>query len=100
MLIHAGIMQGEMQRAPTRHLTQTDDACFHFAETRGVVEFTVGLGDPVKKGDVLAKIWELRRIGHAPMKITAKMDGLLVVCHSPGLIQLCDCLAVLAQEET
>lgn len=100
VLIHAGILQGEMELAPTQHLSQTDTDCFHFAETRGVVEFTVGLGDPIKKGDVLAKIWELRRIGHAPMEIRAKMDGLLAVRHTLGLVQLGDCLAVLAQEET
>ncbi len=100
VLIHAGIMQGEMQRAPTRHLSQTDPDCFHFAKTRGVVEFTLNLGDPVKKGDVLAKIWELRRIGRAPKEICAKMDGLLAVRHAPGLVQLGDCLAVLAQEKT
>ena len=98
VLIHAGILKGEMTIAPTRHLSQADDDCFHFSETCGIVEFTIKLGDPVKKGDVLAKIWELRRIGHPPMEIRAKMDGLLAVRHTLGLVQLGDCLAVLAQE--
>jgi len=100
LLIHAGIMSGELEVAPTRHLSQTDSDCFHFAETRGVVEFTISLGDPIKKGAVLAKIWELRRTGHPPQEIRAKMDGLLAVRHTLGLVQLGDCLAVLAQENT
>ena len=98
VLIHAGILRGKMVVSETRHLSQTDDDCFHFAETRGVVEFTIKLGDPVKKGDVIAKIWELRRTGYAPLEIHAKLDGLLAVRHTHGLIQLGDCLAVLAQE--
>lgn len=99
VLIHSGIIQGKLEVAPTRHLSQTDNDCFHFAEIRGVVEFTIGLGDPIKKGDVLAKIWELRRIGCLPMVVRSKMDGLLAVRHTLGLVQLGDCLAVLAQEE-
>ncbi len=100
LLIHAGIMHGELEIAPSRHLSQTDADCFHFAQTCGVIEYTVGLGDPIKKGDVLAKIWEINRIGRAPMEIHAKIDGLLAVRHAPGLVQLGDCLAVLAQENT
>ncbi|PCJ10622.1 MAG: N-alpha-acetyl diaminobutyric acid deacetylase DoeB [Rhodobacteraceae bacterium] len=100
LLIHAGIMLGEMQSAPTRHLSQTDDACFHFSPTEGMVEFTLSLGDPVEQGQLLARVWPTQQTGQPPLEIHAQMGGLLAVRHVPGLIQLGDCLAVLAQENT
>ena len=99
LLIHAGILKGEMELGQTRHLSQTDDNCFHFSLFNGMIEFTKALGDQVNKNDLLARIWETHRTGQPPEEIHAKMDGLLTVRHSPGLIQIGDCLAVLAQEE-
>ncbi len=99
LLIHAGIMAGALELSPTRHLTQDDDACFHFSPISGMIEFTKSLGDPIAKGDLIARIWDTTRTGIAPVEIHSKMDGLLAVRHTYGLIQLGDCLAVLAQEE-
>lgn len=99
LLIHAGILQGEMITAPTRHLHQRNDGCFHFSPTGGLVEFTANLGSRVAKGDVLARIWDSSRTGVPPLDVHANLDGLLAVRHVPGLIQLGDCLAVLAQED-
>ena len=98
LLIHAGILKGEIELSKTRHLTQTDDACFHFSETEGMVEFAVSLGEPVTKGQLLARVWPAQHTGLPPLEIHAQMDGLLAVRHVPGLIQMGDCLAVLAQE--
>jgi len=98
LLIHAGIMQGEMELAPSQILIQDDDNCFHFSPIGGMIEFTKSLGDPVKKDDVLARIWDTTRTGVEPLEIHSKMDGLLAVRHTFGLIQSGDCLAVLAQE--
>ncbi|WIY24132.1 N(2)-acetyl-L-2,4-diaminobutanoate deacetylase DoeB [Parasedimentitalea psychrophila] len=99
LLIHAGIMQGEMQLSPSRHLVQDDDNCFHFSPIGGMIEYTTNLGGPVAKGDVLARIWDTTRTGVPPLDIYSKMDGLLAVRHTYGLIQPGDCLAVLAQED-
>ena len=98
MLIHAGILQGQPELAPTRILTQPDDACFHFATDGGLIEFLADLGDTVRHGDVLAQVWNTRHAGRAPAPITAQMDGILTARHHPGLIQAGDCLAVLAVE--
>ncbi len=100
LLIHAGIMQGKPEIGPTRHLVQEDEGCFHFAPLGGMVEFNGFLGDPVKKGDLLARIWDSTRTGVPPLEIHSKMNGLLAVRHNYGLIQQGDCLAVLAQEVT
>lgn len=98
LLIHAGIMQGNLNIAPTRHLVQDDDDCFHFSPLSGMIEFVKTLGDPVAKGDLLARIWDSTRTGVAPVEIHSKLDGILAVRHTYGLIQHGDCLAVLAQE--
>jgi N2-acetyl-L-2,4-diaminobutanoate deacetylase len=98
VLIHANILRGELSRGPTRHLSQSDEACFHFSPGRGLVEYCVSLGAPVHKGDLLARIWATEQIGQPPLDITAKTDGLLTTRHAKGLIQPGDCLAVLAQE--
>lgn len=100
LLIHAGILDAQPEHAPTRFLTQPDDACFHFAETEGLVEFIPNLGDTVRQGDVVARIWDHRRVGVAPAEVMAQRDGLLVARHHPGLIGMGDCLAVLAVETT
>ena len=99
LLIHSGILQGEVELTPSQHLIQDDDNCFHFSPIGGMVEYNKSLGDPVKKDDVLARIWDTIRTGVEPLEIHSKMDGLLVVRHTYGLIQSGDCLAVLAQEE-
>lgn len=98
LLIHGGILAGEMETAGTRQLAQPGDDCFHFAEDPGLIEFAESLGDSVKEGDILARIWETGHLGREPRQIRSKMDGLLTARHYPGLIQPGDCLAVLAVE--
>ena len=100
LLIHAGILEGEPEFAPTRLLSQTEDNCFHFSPAAGMIEYTKTLGDSVTQGELLARIWDTQHVGEAPLEIHAKLDGLLATRHTFGLIQIGDCLAVLAQEIT
>lgn len=97
LLIHAGIMRGALDLAPSQTLIQDTTACFHFSPLAGMVEFHKNLGDPVNKGTLLARIWDIKRTGLAPVEIRANIEGLLAVRHTYGLIQHGDCLAVLAQ---
>ncbi|NDW44220.1 N(2)-acetyl-L-2,4-diaminobutanoate deacetylase DoeB [Ruegeria sp. PrR005] len=99
LLIHAGIMQGEPEHTPTRHLSQPDDACFHFSTEGGLVEYLVALGEVVRPGDPIARIWQTGQTGSAPRSVTAQRDGILMARHHPGLCQAGDCLAVLAVED-
>ena len=99
LLIHAEILQGEMELAASQYLVQNDDDCFHFSPLGGMVEYIRTLGDAVQKGDVLARIWDVSSTGVLPIEIHSKMDGLLAVRHTYGLIKPGDCLAVLAQYE-
>lgn len=98
LLIHVGILDGMPERAPTRILTQPDDACFHFSPEPGLIEFTRDLGQTVHEGEVLAQIWQTGHSGRAPIAVPAQMDGLLTARHHPGLAAAGDCLAVLAVE--
>ena len=100
LLIHAGIIEGEPEISPTVHLTQPDDACFHFSPVGGLIDFKVALGQTVDKGDTLAEVWDIGTTGRPPLCVTAQRPGLLTARHHPGLIRQGDCLAVLAVETT
>lgn len=100
LLIHAGILDGTPDLAPTRLLTQPDDACFHFSPEAGLIEFTRTLGQDIREGEVLAQIWDKHHTGRPPYQIAAQRDGLFVARHHPGLVQRGDCLAVLAVDMT
>jgi len=96
LLIHEGILEGAPAATESIHLAQPDDDCYHAVNTAGLVEFAVSLGDTVRKGDVLARVWSLEATDSPPVEIYAKMDGLVITRHHPGLIKSGDCLAVLA----
>jgi N-alpha-acetyl-L-2,4-diaminobutyrate deacetylase len=95
-LIHAGILDGEMDIAPSVDLDMPDGDCFVFAEHDGLIEPTVDLGELVKKGDVVARIWPLDRTGVEPFAYKAGRDGLLTSRHFPSLVKVGDCVAVVA----
>lgn len=95
VLIHAGILQGEMQVDPTTRLRMPDGDCFVFSENDGLFEPMFDLGEPVNKGDVVARIWPLDRTGVDPVDLEAKLSGILISRHFPGLIKSGDCAAVI-----
>lgn len=99
VLIHANIMRGTLELGATRHLSQTDGGCYHFSPAHGLVEFAKTLGEPVAAGDLLARIWAIETAGEPPLDLRAKTHGILTTRHAKGLIQLGDCLAVLAQDQ-
>jgi N-alpha-acetyl-L-2,4-diaminobutyrate deacetylase len=96
VLIHAGILRGDPAFEPTIRLDMPSAECFTFSEHDGLVEPHVDLGQAVRKGDLLARIWTIDRTGRPAAEYRAKMDGILVARHFPGRITLGDCLAVLA----
>lgn len=100
LMKHLGILEGEPLITPSRQLDMPSDDCFTFADTAGLLELTVDLGERIAKGDVIARIWPLERTGHHPAEYQAKMNGLLIARHFKGLTQPGDCLAVLAVEST
>ncbi|MBQ4823559.1 N(2)-acetyl-L-2,4-diaminobutanoate deacetylase DoeB [Leisingera sp. HS039] len=94
VLIHFGILQGEMQLEETVNLTMPDDDCFLFSEGDGLYEMMADLGETVAKGDLLARVWPLDRTGQRPVEYRARRAGLVISRHFPGLIKSGDCVAV------
>jgi N2-acetyl-L-2,4-diaminobutanoate deacetylase len=99
VLIHSGIMKGEIEKRPSIMLDMPGGDCFTFSEHDGLFEICADLGTEVKEGDLLAKIWPADRTGVAPVEYKAKMDGLLTARHIPGLIKTGDCMLVIAVKE-
>jgi len=99
VLIHAEVLAGEMEREPSQQLDMPSMDCFTFADTGGMLEMGVDLGEPVREGDLLARLWPMDRTGVAPREYHARMDGVLIGRHFPGVAQTGDCLCVLGQIE-
>lgn len=95
VLIHAGILNGEMQIDPTTHLEMPDGDCFVFSENEGLYEPMVDLGAEVRDGDVVARVWPVDRTGVDPTEYRSKVSGMLISRHFPGLIKMGDCAAVI-----
>ncbi|WP_306145489.1 N(2)-acetyl-L-2,4-diaminobutanoate deacetylase DoeB [Roseibium sp. MMSF_3412] len=96
LLLHAGILSGEVQLDESISLDMPDGDCFVFSENEGMIEPLVDLGEAVSKGDVVARVWTIGRTGVAPAEYRAGRSGILMARHFPGLIKSGDCLAVVA----
>jgi N2-acetyl-L-2,4-diaminobutanoate deacetylase len=66
VLRHVGIVDGAVEKRPTRWLDMPTGDCFAFAEDDGMIEAMVDLGEPVKEGAVVARIYSTGRTGQAP----------------------------------
>jgi N-alpha-acetyl-L-2,4-diaminobutyrate deacetylase len=96
LLIHTGILKGAPERAPSVMLDVPSGDCFTFSEQDGLIEPCIDLGQPVRKGDVVARIWPADRTGVAPAEYRAARNGLLAGRHFPGQVKTGDCVAVTA----
>jgi N-alpha-acetyl-L-2,4-diaminobutyrate deacetylase len=98
VLVHAGILAGEVEAVESRMLDTTGEGCFHLSEESAMLEPLVDLGETVRVGDPLARLWPHGRTDARPHVVEARAAGLLAARHFPGLIQAGDCLAVVAAE--
>ncbi|NIZ14739.1 N(2)-acetyl-L-2,4-diaminobutanoate deacetylase DoeB [Phaeobacter sp. HF9A] len=99
VLIHFGILSGEMQIEPSVTIGMPDGDCFLFAGGEGLLEIMVDRGGPVAEGDVIARVWAPDRSGQPPVDYRARRSGLLISRHFPGLIKSGDCVAVIGVVE-
>jgi N2-acetyl-L-2,4-diaminobutanoate deacetylase len=97
LLIHAGILKGEPEQGSSIMLDMPSGDCFTFSDRNGLIEPCIDLGQPVRKGDVIARIWPSDRTGAEAAQYRAAMDGMLAGRHFPGLVKTGDCIAVTAQ---
>lgn len=96
LLIHAGILTGTAEIAPSQNLDMPDDRCFTFAQDAGLIEYLVELGDDIEAEQPIARIWPADRTGVAPVTIPASRSGIFTARHVPGLIQLGDFISLIA----
>lgn len=96
VLKHVGIMKGELEVAPTTMLDMPDGDCFVFCEDDGLFEPMMDLGDQVKAGDIIARVWPADRTGTPPVDYRVTRSGIIASRHFPGLIKSGDCLSVVA----
>ena len=97
VLIHQGILSGKLENTTSVRLDMPDGDCFITCEHNGLVEPCIGLGDVVRKGDVVARVHDLTRTGAPAADYRTRRDGLLAGRHFPGRIAMGDCLGVVAE---
>ena len=95
LLIHAGILEGEIELQPTVRLAMPGDDSYVISSSEGVIEMCRDLGDEVEADQPVARIYPADRTGAEPEVHRARISGLLVARHFPGLIKTGDCLAVI-----
>jgi N-alpha-acetyl-L-2,4-diaminobutyrate deacetylase len=96
LLIHAGILEGEMEMEPTVRLAMPGEEAYVISASEGVIEMCRDLGEEVEADQPVARVYPPDRTGAEPVVYRARMRGLLVGRHFPGLIKTGDCLAVIA----
>ena len=97
-LRHAGILSGDVVPGDSHLLDMTGDGCFITATTRGLLEPCVDLGVAVAKGDAIACVWAIEQPGSEPHVYRALTDGILAARHFPSLVEIGDCVAVIAKQ--
>jgi N2-acetyl-L-2,4-diaminobutanoate deacetylase len=98
VLIHAGVLDGEPESDPTINIDMPDSRCFVTCETAGLFEPCVDLGERVVAGQVLGRIHNVERSGAAPVEYQSPVGGIFAARHFPGLIDMGDVMAVIANE--
>jgi N2-acetyl-L-2,4-diaminobutanoate deacetylase len=96
LLIHAGILEGEMEMEPTVQLAMPGEEAYVISASEGVIEMCRDLGEEVEADQPVARVYPPDRTGAEPVVYRARISGLLVGRHFPGLIKTGDCLAVIA----
>ena len=96
-LIHAGILEGDVAPSRTLRLDMPDGRCYVTSRSSGLIAYCVGLGQEVSEGDVVARVYDLERTGSAPVAYHALRGGILVGRHFPGVVQMGDVVAVVAE---
>lgn len=96
VLIHAGILKGELVVEPSIYLDMPGDDCFVVCKHDGLIEPLIDLGEEVREGDVVARVWPVDRTGIEPVPYHARRGGILAGRHCPGLVKSGDCMAIIA----
>ncbi|MBX6323998.1 MAG: succinylglutamate desuccinylase/aspartoacylase family protein, partial [Rhodospirillaceae bacterium] len=80
-------------------LAMPDAACYVVSDAAGLLEMRVDPGATVRKGEVVARVYDCTRTGRPPAEYRAGIDGILLGRHFPGLVDMGDIIAVVAVPE-
>lgn len=97
-LIHSGNLEGEY-RHPGRqtYLEMPDASCYVQSEHSGILELTCALGGEVRKGDLVARVYDPSRTGVEPACYHAGRDGVVLARRFPALTAMGDTIVVIAE---
>lgn len=98
-LVHAGILDDQPQLAEEASvkLDMQQPNAYVFSQHNGLLDPCVKLGDAVKKGDLLARVYNIERTGLDPVEYHAASDGIILGRHFPSLIKTGDFMNVIAR---
>ncbi len=98
-LVHAGILDASPiePEQPQIKLDMQQENAYVFSEHNGLLEPCVDLGDEVRRGDLLARVYSTERTGIDPVEYRADSDGIIVGRHFPSLIKIGDFMNVIAR---
>lgn len=97
-LVHLGVLNEMPKGTGETRFLETPGVAYTVAMQSGMFEFTVTLGDHLKRGDLLARIYDIDNPTNPPSEYVAPCDGIVIHRHLAGLIKRGDCLAVMGQE--
>ncbi|MCM2971999.1 N(2)-acetyl-L-2,4-diaminobutanoate deacetylase DoeB [Larsenimonas suaedae] len=98
-LIHTGLLEGELTEPTHRRFVEMPDAsCYVQSEHAGLLEMTCALGGQVRKGEVVARIYDMTRTGAEPVDYRARRDGIVLARRFPAKVAMGDTLVVLGEE--
>ena len=104
-LAHAGILEKAVsapqadsrgKQRTTTLLDMPDSSCYTTSEHSGLLEMCRDLGEIVSEGEVIARVYDATRTGATAVEYVARRAGLLAARHFPGLVQIGDTVAVVA----
>lgn len=97
-LIHFGLKDGTIEMPSEQiYLDMPDASCYVQSEHSGLLELTLALGDEVRRGDVIARVYDITRSGAEPIEYHAQRDGILAARRFPAQVNMGDTIAVIAE---
>jgi len=96
MLRHFEVLDGSVEKRPTRFMDTPEGRSSVVSYHEGMVDFFVDLGEEIKEGEPLARIWNYQNPEDDPVLYTAPQSGILYARHGPGLIKRGDAIAYVA----
>ncbi|OLO12549.1 N-alpha-acetyl diaminobutyric acid deacetylase DoeB [Chromohalobacter japonicus] len=98
-LIPYGLIEGQLESPAGQqvYVDMPDASCYVQSEHSGLLELSFALGETVRRGDVIARIYDMTRTGSEPIVYHAQRDGVLVARRFPAQVNMGDTIAVIAE---